>query len=46
MNAIGDALLHPGDAAFGPKVEAIDRLQLEPGGGGAGFGASRGGFCT
>ncbi|MEX3786838.1 molybdopterin-dependent oxidoreductase [Paraburkholderia sp. BR14374] len=23
MNAIGDALLHPGDATFGPKVEAI-----------------------
>ncbi|SAK83390.1 molybdopterin-containing oxidoreductase [Caballeronia hypogeia] len=23
MNAIGDALLHPGDAAFGPKVEAL-----------------------
>jgi anaerobic selenocysteine-containing dehydrogenase len=23
MNAIGDALLHKGDAAFGPKVEAI-----------------------
>lgn len=23
MNAIGDALLHPGDAVFGPKVEAI-----------------------
>jgi anaerobic selenocysteine-containing dehydrogenase len=23
MNAIGDALLHPGDAAFGPKIEAI-----------------------
>ncbi|WP_229512120.1 molybdopterin-containing oxidoreductase family protein [Paraburkholderia terrae] len=23
MNAIGDALCHPGDAAFGPKVEAI-----------------------
>ncbi len=23
MNAIGDALVHPGDAAFGPKVEAI-----------------------
>ncbi|WP_323121570.1 molybdopterin-containing oxidoreductase family protein [Burkholderia alba] len=23
MNAIGDALLHPGDALFGPKVEAI-----------------------
>lgn len=23
MNAIGDALLHPGDDAFGPKVEAV-----------------------
>ncbi|ABX16533.1 molybdopterin-containing oxidoreductase family protein [Burkholderia multivorans] len=23
MNAIGDALLHPGDAAFGPKIEAV-----------------------
>ncbi|RZF29809.1 molybdopterin oxidoreductase family protein [Paraburkholderia sp. UYCP14C] len=23
MNAVGDALLHPGDATFGPKVEAI-----------------------
>ncbi|KVH07857.1 molybdopterin oxidoreductase family protein [Burkholderia sp. BCCIQ04A] len=23
MNAIGDALLHPGDATFGPKVEAV-----------------------
>ncbi|VXC44210.1 Trimethylamine-N-oxide reductase (Cytochrome c) [Burkholderia sp. 8Y] len=23
MNAIGDALLHPGDAAFGPKIEAL-----------------------
>ena len=23
MNAIGDALLHPGDAEFGPKIEAI-----------------------
>ncbi|WP_206999411.1 molybdopterin-containing oxidoreductase family protein [Trinickia mobilis] len=23
MNVIGDALLHPGDAAFGPKIEAI-----------------------
>jgi anaerobic selenocysteine-containing dehydrogenase len=23
MNAIGDALLHPGDAGFGPKVEAL-----------------------
>ncbi|SDH52587.1 molybdopterin-containing oxidoreductase family protein [Paraburkholderia phenazinium] len=23
MNAIGDALLHPGDAQFGPKVEAV-----------------------
>jgi anaerobic selenocysteine-containing dehydrogenase len=23
MNAIGDALLHPGDASFGPKLEAI-----------------------
>ncbi len=23
MNAIGDALLHPGDATFGPKIEAI-----------------------
>jgi anaerobic selenocysteine-containing dehydrogenase len=23
MNAIGDALLHPGDTAFGPKIEAI-----------------------
>ena len=23
MNAIGDALLHPGDASFGPKVEAL-----------------------
>ena len=23
MNAIGDALLHPGDADFGPKVEAV-----------------------
>ncbi|MBW9107534.1 molybdopterin-containing oxidoreductase family protein [Paraburkholderia phenoliruptrix] len=23
MNAIGDALLHPGDARFGPKIEAI-----------------------
>ncbi|WP_228983297.1 molybdopterin-containing oxidoreductase family protein [Paraburkholderia gardini] len=23
MNAIGDALTHPGDAGFGPKVEAI-----------------------
>ncbi|AOJ61516.1 molybdopterin oxidoreductase [Burkholderia ubonensis] len=23
MNAIGDALLHPGDEAFGPKVEAV-----------------------
>ncbi|KVE95215.1 molybdopterin oxidoreductase family protein [Burkholderia vietnamiensis] len=23
MNAIGDALLHPGDDAFGPKVEAL-----------------------
>lgn len=23
MNAIGDALLHPGDATFGPKVEAL-----------------------
>jgi len=23
MNAIGDALLHPGDAVFGPKIEAI-----------------------
>ncbi|WP_261984914.1 molybdopterin-containing oxidoreductase family protein, partial [Burkholderia stagnalis] len=23
MNAIGDALLHPGDASFGPKVEAM-----------------------
>jgi anaerobic selenocysteine-containing dehydrogenase len=23
MNAIGDALLHPGDAKFGPKVEAL-----------------------
>jgi anaerobic selenocysteine-containing dehydrogenase len=23
MNSIGDALLHPGDAPFGPKVEAI-----------------------
>jgi anaerobic selenocysteine-containing dehydrogenase len=23
MNAIGDALLHPGNASFGPKVEAI-----------------------
>ncbi|MEA3118908.1 MAG: hypothetical protein QOI13_2178, partial [Paraburkholderia sp.] len=23
MNAIGDALLHPGDARFGPKVEAL-----------------------
>jgi anaerobic selenocysteine-containing dehydrogenase len=23
MNAIGDALLHPGDPAFGPKVEAL-----------------------
>jgi anaerobic selenocysteine-containing dehydrogenase len=23
MNAIGDALLHPGDASFGPKIEAL-----------------------
>jgi anaerobic selenocysteine-containing dehydrogenase len=23
MNAIGDALLHPGDATFGPKIEAL-----------------------
>ncbi|SPB17232.1 molybdopterin-containing oxidoreductase [Caballeronia novacaledonica] len=23
MNAIGDALLHPGDAQFGPKIEAL-----------------------
>lgn len=23
MNAIGDALLHPGDTVFGPKIEAI-----------------------
>ena len=23
MSAIGDALLHPGDAAFGPRIEAI-----------------------
>ncbi|AEA59179.1 molybdopterin-containing oxidoreductase family protein [Burkholderia gladioli] len=23
MNAIGDALLHPGDADFGPKIEAL-----------------------
>jgi anaerobic selenocysteine-containing dehydrogenase len=23
MNAIGDALLHPGDAGFGPKIEAV-----------------------
>lgn len=23
MNAIGDALLHPGDASFGPKIEAV-----------------------
>jgi anaerobic selenocysteine-containing dehydrogenase len=23
MNAIGDALLHPGDAEFGPKIEAL-----------------------
>jgi anaerobic selenocysteine-containing dehydrogenase len=23
MNAIGDALLHPGDTAFGPKIEAL-----------------------
>ncbi|WP_244815134.1 molybdopterin-dependent oxidoreductase [Caballeronia sp. Lep1P3] len=23
MNAVGDALLHPGDASFGPKVEAL-----------------------
>jgi len=23
MNAIGDALLHPGDANFGPKIEAL-----------------------
>ena len=23
MNAIGDALLHPGDDAFGPKIEAL-----------------------
>ncbi|MGN6317743.1 molybdopterin-containing oxidoreductase family protein [Trinickia sp.] len=23
MNAIGDALLHPGDRAFGPKIEAV-----------------------
>ncbi len=23
MNALGDALLHPGDATFGPKVEAL-----------------------
>ena len=23
MNAIGDALLHPGDAEFGPKIEAV-----------------------
>ena len=23
MNAIGDALLHPGDAQFGPKIEAV-----------------------
>lgn len=23
MNAIGDALLHPGDRAFGPKIEAL-----------------------
>ena len=23
MNAIGDALLHPGDATFGPKIEAM-----------------------
>lgn len=23
MNAIGDALLHPGDAIFGPKIEAL-----------------------
>jgi anaerobic selenocysteine-containing dehydrogenase len=23
MNAIGDALLHPGDASFGPRIEAI-----------------------
>ncbi len=23
MNAIGDALLHPGDPDFGPKIEAI-----------------------
>jgi anaerobic selenocysteine-containing dehydrogenase len=23
MNAIGDALLHPGDGTFGPKVEAV-----------------------
>jgi anaerobic selenocysteine-containing dehydrogenase len=23
MNAIGDALLHPGDVTFGPKIEAI-----------------------
>ncbi len=23
MNAIGDALLHPGDSTFGPKIEAV-----------------------
>lgn len=30
MNALGDALLHPGDAAFGPKVEALVVYNCNP----------------
>lgn len=30
MNTLGDALLHPGDAAFGPKVEALVVYNCNP----------------
>ena len=35
MSTIGDDLLREASPAFGPKIEAADRLQQQPGGGGA-----------